>query len=121
MHVVPAVGVQMGGAPGALQGEARLGRHPPGRLVPHGVRTSEPLGPDLGTGQERDEAGRVHGHDHKVVAEIPGVPWITDAVDAAGRHGVGITHKDGCSATRSVLVFDNAILACIGLAGVLHQ
>ncbi|WP_435882982.1 hypothetical protein [Streptomyces flaveolus] len=82
---------------------------------------ASPLEPDLGTGQERDVAGRVHGHDHKVVAEVPGVLWITDAVDAAGRHGVGITHKDGCSAPRSVLVFDKATLACIGLAGVLHQ
>ncbi|MFD8277418.1 hypothetical protein [Streptomyces flaveolus] len=44
----------------------------------------------------------MHDHDHKIVAEIPGVLWITDAVDAAGRHGVGITHKDGCSAPRSV-------------------
>ncbi|MDX3236053.1 CU044_5270 family protein [Streptomyces sp. ME03-5709C] len=51
---------------------------------------------------------------YKAVAKVPGVTWIPDAVDAAGRHGIGITHRDGGSATRSVLVFDKDTLAYIG-------
>lgn len=39
---------------------------------------------------------------------------IPDAVDAAGRHGIGITHEDAGSATRSVLIFDKGTLAYIG-------
>ncbi|MFE9677097.1 CU044_5270 family protein [Streptomyces sp. NPDC006259] len=54
---------------------------------------------------------------YKAVARIPGVTWIPDAVDAAGRHGVGITHKDSGSATRSVLIFDGDTLAYIGSQG----
>jgi hypothetical protein len=51
---------------------------------------------------------------YKAVAKIPGITWIPDAVDAAGRHGIGITHKDARSATRSVLIFNKDTLAYIG-------
>ncbi|WP_426567390.1 CU044_5270 family protein [Streptomyces canus] len=51
---------------------------------------------------------------YKAVAKVPGITWIPDAVDAAGRHGIGITHRDGGSATRSVLIFDKDTLAYIG-------
>lgn len=51
---------------------------------------------------------------YKAVAKIPGITWIPDAVDAAGRHGIGITHSDSGSATRSVLIFDEDTLAYFG-------
>jgi hypothetical protein len=51
---------------------------------------------------------------YKAVAKIPGITWIPNAVDAAGRHGIGITHEDAGSATRSVLIFDKDTLAYIG-------
>ncbi|MFJ2374554.1 CU044_5270 family protein [Streptomyces sp. NPDC087769] len=51
---------------------------------------------------------------YKAVATIPGITWIPDAVDAAGRHGIGITHEDAGSATRTVLIFDKDTLAYIG-------
>ncbi|MEW2288763.1 CU044_5270 family protein [Streptomyces sp. NPDC047841] len=51
---------------------------------------------------------------YKAVARVPGVTWIPDAVDAAGRHGIGITHQDSGSATRSVLIFDKDTLAYLG-------
>lgn len=51
---------------------------------------------------------------YKAVAKVPGITWIPDAVDAAGRHGIGITRKDSGSATRSVLIFDRETLAYIG-------
>ncbi|WP_405668867.1 CU044_5270 family protein [Streptomyces sp. NBC_00055] len=51
---------------------------------------------------------------YKAVAEIPGITRLPDAVDAAGRHGIGITHKDARSATRSVLIFNKDTLAYLG-------
>ncbi|WP_030868532.1 CU044_5270 family protein [Streptomyces sp. NRRL S-37] len=51
---------------------------------------------------------------YRAVARTPGVTWIPDAVDAAGRHGIGITHQASGSATRSVLIFDEKTLAYIG-------
>ncbi|MFF1838823.1 hypothetical protein ACFVXE_32225 [Streptomyces sp. NPDC058231] len=51
---------------------------------------------------------------YKAVARIPGITWIPDAADAAGRHGIGITHRDAGSATRSVLIFNKETLSYIG-------
>jgi hypothetical protein len=51
---------------------------------------------------------------YKAAAKVPGITWIPDAVDAAGRHGIGITHRDGRSATRSVLIFDKDTFAYLG-------
>ncbi|MGI5397571.1 CU044_5270 family protein [Streptomyces sp. CA-251251] len=51
---------------------------------------------------------------YRAVAMIPGVTWVPDAVDAAGRHGIGITREDGASVTRSVLIFDRTTLAYTG-------
>ncbi|WP_329036827.1 CU044_5270 family protein [Streptomyces sp. NBC_00178] len=51
---------------------------------------------------------------YQAAARIPGVTWIPDAVDAAGRHGIGITRRDARSATRTVLIFDKDTLAYTG-------
>ena len=51
---------------------------------------------------------------YQAVAKIPGITWIPDAADAAGRHGIGITHRDAGSATRSVLIFNKDTLAYTG-------
>ncbi|MEV7364410.1 hypothetical protein ACWDR2_08740 [Streptomyces sp. NPDC003631] len=42
---------------------------------------------------------------YKVLERIPGVTVIPDTVDAAGRHGIGITRKDPASATRNEWIF----------------
>ncbi|WP_406469273.1 hypothetical protein OH738_19410 [Streptomyces hirsutus] len=39
---------------------------------------------------------------------------IPDAVDAAGRHGIGITREDAESATRDVWIFDKHTFAHLG-------
>ncbi|WP_128379743.1 CU044_5270 family protein [Streptomyces cavernae] len=51
---------------------------------------------------------------YKAVARIPGVTEIADAVDAAGRHGIGITREDAASATRDEWIFDRKSLAYLG-------
>ncbi|WP_327122028.1 CU044_5270 family protein [Streptomyces sp. NBC_01341] len=51
---------------------------------------------------------------YEAAALIPGITRIPDVVDAAGRHGMGITRRDDDSATRSVLIFDKHTLAYIG-------
>jgi hypothetical protein len=51
---------------------------------------------------------------YKGVERIPGVTEIPDAVDAAGRHGIGITRKDPSAATRSEWIFDRNTLAYLG-------
>ncbi|MFC9926935.1 CU044_5270 family protein [Streptomyces sp. NPDC127190] len=50
---------------------------------------------------------------YKAVERIPGVTVIPDAVDAAGRHGIGVTREDA-SATRDEWIFDKATLAYLG-------
>ncbi|MFI7295289.1 CU044_5270 family protein [Streptomyces sp. NPDC050121] len=51
---------------------------------------------------------------YKAAAKIPGVKEIPDAVDAAGRHGIGITREDAGSATRDEWIFDKGTLAYLG-------
>ncbi|MCP3770861.1 CU044_5270 family protein [Streptomyces sp. MAR25Y5] len=51
---------------------------------------------------------------YKAVERIPGVTQVPDAVDAAGRHGIGITREDAGSATRDVWIFDKDTLAYLG-------
>ncbi|MFE2541882.1 CU044_5270 family protein [Actinacidiphila glaucinigra] len=51
---------------------------------------------------------------YKVVEKIPGVTVVPDAVDAAGRHGIGITRKDPASATRDEWIFNKRTLAYLG-------
>jgi hypothetical protein len=51
---------------------------------------------------------------YRVAARLPGVTVTRDTVDAAGRHGVGITLDDGVSATRNEWIFDRTTLAFLG-------
>jgi hypothetical protein len=51
---------------------------------------------------------------YKAAAKIPGVREIPDAVDAAGRHGIGVTREDASSATRDEWIFDKNTLAFLG-------
>ncbi|HET9382669.1 MAG TPA: CU044_5270 family protein [Streptomyces sp.] len=51
---------------------------------------------------------------YRVAAGLPGVTVGGDAVDAAGRPGIGITYDDGRSATRTEWIFDRRTLACLG-------
>ncbi|MET8326976.1 CU044_5270 family protein [Streptomyces sp. NPDC005181] len=51
---------------------------------------------------------------YKAVAKIPGVIQSPDAVDAAGRHGIGITREDAASATRSEWIFDSRSFEYLG-------
>ncbi|AYN43693.1 hypothetical protein D9753_16815 [Streptomyces dangxiongensis] len=51
---------------------------------------------------------------YKAVERIPGVTESPDAVDAAGRHGIGITREDAGSATRDEWIFDRDTLTYLG-------
>ncbi|MEW1612357.1 MULTISPECIES: CU044_5270 family protein [unclassified Streptomyces] len=51
---------------------------------------------------------------YRAAALIPGVTEAPDAVDALGRHGVGIAREDTRHATRSEWVFDPEGLAFLG-------
>ncbi|OIJ68233.1 hypothetical protein WN71_008960 [Streptomyces mangrovisoli] len=51
---------------------------------------------------------------YEAVKRIPGITVIADAVDAAGRHGIGITRDDPSSATRDEWIFDRDSLAYLG-------
>ncbi|MFE5023855.1 CU044_5270 family protein [Streptomyces sp. NPDC056656] len=51
---------------------------------------------------------------YRAVARIPGIKRIPDAVDATGRHGVGIARQDARSATRSEWIFDSESLTYLG-------
>lgn len=51
---------------------------------------------------------------YRAAALIPGVTEAPDAVDALGRHGVGIAREDRGSSTRSEWVFDPEGLAFLG-------
>ncbi|MFD5819438.1 CU044_5270 family protein [Streptomyces sp. NPDC127038] len=54
---------------------------------------------------------------YEAAARIPGVEEIPDAVDVAGRHGIGITREDPSSATRDEWIFDRHSLAFLGARG----
>ncbi|MET7513662.1 CU044_5270 family protein [Streptomyces sp. NPDC005480] len=58
---------------------------------------------------------------YKAVARIPGIKRIPDAVDAAGRHGVGIARQDARSATRSEWIFDSESLTYLGSRSYLDK
>ncbi|WP_329453984.1 CU044_5270 family protein [Streptomyces sp. NBC_01497] len=51
---------------------------------------------------------------YRAMAEIPGVREVPDAVDTAGRHGIGITREDDSSASRDVWIFDKHSLTLLG-------
>ncbi|MEV8019408.1 CU044_5270 family protein [Streptomyces sp. NPDC086554] len=51
---------------------------------------------------------------YKAVAKLPGVTEVPDAVDAAGRHGIGITLKQSSYATRDEWIFDKKTFAYLG-------
>ncbi|MGW0907955.1 CU044_5270 family protein [Streptomyces sp. NPDC002853] len=51
---------------------------------------------------------------YKAVAKLPGVTAIPDAVDAAGRHGIGITLEESSYAMRSEWIFDKKSFAYLG-------
>ncbi|MFE9094179.1 CU044_5270 family protein [Streptomyces sp. NPDC007264] len=60
---------------------------------------------------------------YKVVEKIPGVTVTPDTVDAAGRHGIGISRKDPASTTRDEWIFNKDTLAYLGSRSYLtaHQ
>ncbi|WP_064457559.1 CU044_5270 family protein [Streptomyces hygroscopicus] len=51
---------------------------------------------------------------YKAAAKLPGVKRVDDVVDAAGRHGVGITRTDKRASTATEWVFDRDSLAFLG-------
>ncbi|MCX4647790.1 CU044_5270 family protein [Streptomyces sp. NBC_01446] len=58
---------------------------------------------------------------YKAVARIPGIKRIPDAVDAAGRHGVGVARQDDRSASRSEWIFDSESLTYLGSRSYLDK
>ncbi|WLQ38814.1 CU044_5270 family protein [Streptomyces laculatispora] len=51
---------------------------------------------------------------YKAAAKIPGVTVDSDAVDAAGRHGIGVAHDDTRSGWRTAWIFDSTTLEYLG-------
>ncbi|MFF5337764.1 CU044_5270 family protein [Streptomyces sp. NPDC013181] len=51
---------------------------------------------------------------YKVAAGIPGVSVDTDAVDAAGRHGIGVARDDTRAGWRTAWIFDAKTLEYLG-------
>ncbi|MGQ4487254.1 CU044_5270 family protein [Streptomyces sp. SAS_281] len=51
---------------------------------------------------------------YKAAARIPGVSVDTDAVDAAGRHGIGVARDNERAGWRTVWIFDAKTLAYLG-------
>ncbi|MFC8538596.1 CU044_5270 family protein [Streptomyces sp. NPDC057249] len=51
---------------------------------------------------------------YKAAARIPGVSVDTDAVDAAGRHGIGVARDDTRTGWRTAWIFDAETLAYLG-------
>ncbi|MFG2649439.1 CU044_5270 family protein [Streptomyces sp. NPDC048436] len=58
---------------------------------------------------------------YKVVAKLPGVTEVPDAVDAAGRHGIGITLDESSWATREVWIFDKKSFEYLGSRGYMTK
>ncbi|MFE3762343.1 CU044_5270 family protein [Streptomyces sp. NPDC059104] len=58
---------------------------------------------------------------YNAVAKIPGVVEVPDAVDAAGRHGVGIAREDTSLSQRSEWIFDKTSLSYLGQRSYLTQ
>lgn len=51
---------------------------------------------------------------YKVAAKIPGVSVDSDAVDAAGRHGIGVARDDARTGWRTAWIFDSTTLEYLG-------
>ncbi|WP_371527053.1 CU044_5270 family protein [Streptomyces sp. NBC_01283] len=58
---------------------------------------------------------------YKAVAKLPGVVVVPDAVDAAGRHGIGITIEESAFATRSEWIFDKKTFTYLGSRGYMTK
>ncbi|MGW7072527.1 CU044_5270 family protein [Streptomyces sp. NPDC054855] len=58
---------------------------------------------------------------YKAAAKLPGVVQVPDAVDAAGRHGIGITIEESAFATRGEWIFDKKTFAYLGSRGYMTK
>lgn len=58
---------------------------------------------------------------YKAVAKLPGVVEVPDAVDAAGRHGIGITVTESAWATREEWIFDKKTFTYLGSRGYMTK
>lgn len=58
---------------------------------------------------------------YRVAATVPGVEYVDDAADAAGRHGIGVAHSVNNSGDRTILIFDRATYQVMGRAVGVHD
>ncbi|MEU5955346.1 CU044_5270 family protein [Streptomyces sp. NPDC047525] len=58
---------------------------------------------------------------YKAVAKLPGVTEVPDAVDAAGRHGIGITLDESSYTTREEWIFDKKSFTYLGSRGYMTK
>ncbi|MGW7080497.1 CU044_5270 family protein [Streptomyces sp. NPDC054866] len=58
---------------------------------------------------------------YKAAAKLPGVVVVPDAVDAAGRHGIGITIEESAFATRGEWIFDKKTFTYLGSRGYMTK
>lgn len=58
---------------------------------------------------------------YRVAATIPGVEYVDDATDAAGRHGIGVARSVNSDGDRSILIFDRNTYKVLGRVGEAHD
>lgn len=58
---------------------------------------------------------------YRVAATVPGVEYVNDTTDAAGRHGIGVAHSVNNSGDRTTLIFDRTTYQVMGRAGEVHD
>jgi hypothetical protein len=58
---------------------------------------------------------------YRVAATIPGVEYVDDATDAAGRHGIGVARSVNSDGDRVILIFDRNTYQVLGKAVEAHD
>jgi hypothetical protein len=58
---------------------------------------------------------------YRVAATVPGVEYVNDTTDAAGRHGIGVAHSVNNGGDRTILIFDRTTYQVMGRAGEVHD
>jgi hypothetical protein len=58
---------------------------------------------------------------YRVAATVPGVEYVNDTTDAAGRHGIGVAHTVNVDGDRTTLIFDRTTYQVMGRAVEVHD
>jgi hypothetical protein len=94
------------------------------RFDPNGseVLHSGPVGvPDHRAACAERRTARTEGRSLPCRATVPGVEYVDDTTDAAGRHGIGVARSVNNAGDRSILIFDRTTYQVMGRAGEVHD